>query len=228
MFPKIWKVIRNVELGLHMSVYEFLDYATEHFDKSHDAVHAKTVYSNATKIANNLIKHNSDLKNKFNQCLFQFCALLHDVVDHKYIKLGKSITREHLAKYIDFRLGYENRAVFFDVIDNISYSKQKSGTAKVLDDINRVYQIAVSDADKLEALGETGIQRCYEFAKVLNPSADEETITTKVVEHCYDKLLGLHKYIESDLGKQLAKPLTDYIQNFVEKNDKKRKEMSES
>ena len=76
----------------------------------------------------------------------------------------------------------------------------------------------VSDADKLDAIGYAGIERCRDFSKYRAPNASCEEIEENVVEHMHDKLLKLlDQYIRTDSAKMIGQPLQkemlDYLEN---------------
>lgn len=213
LFPFIWKELDKIDCILNLPVEKFLQYTTRQFVSSHDATHAQKVYDNAKLIYISL-NPNPDI---LNAKILKYCSLLHDVLDYKYVKSGKTISREILYKYISFHLG-KNVQTFFNVIDNISYSKQKKKGIPPFDKETMQYLTAVNDADKLEALGYIGLQRCFNFAKELYPKLNKQELNKKVVEHCNEKLLDLPNYLLSDFGKGLSLPLTTIIQDFVKKN----------
>lgn len=192
---------------LDLDLFEFAKCATQYFDESHDYQHAHNVFINSFVLLHNY----ADCLNSLDEKLLMFCAMLHDVIDHKYQKLNKSIPRELLRSYIERHFDLPDTKRFFEVIDNISYSKQKN---KLPQNKDLIYMI-VSDADKLEALGNSGIKRCYNFAKILHPEADEKQLTQYVIEHCHEKLLTLHEYLYLDHAKELAKPLTQELWDYV-------------
>ena len=76
----------------------------------------------------------------------------------------------------------------------------------------------VADADKLDAIGYAGIERCRDFSKYRAPNASCEEIEENVVEHMHDKLLKLlDQYIRTDSAKMIGQPLQkemlDYLEN---------------
>ena len=75
----------------------------------------------------------------------------------------------------------------------------------------------VSDADKLDALGELGLQRCFDYARATNAGASEEAIYQQVVDHCHDKLLHLIDYMHTSESKNLAREEMKVIEAFVRK-----------
>ena len=87
-------------------------------------------------------------------------------------------------------------------------------------DIVKHYEILrniVSDADKIEALGEVGLERCFIYTREKNDSYTDEEVLADVRKHCEEKLLILRdKYIRTDPGKQLAEEGHNYIQQFMD------------
>jgi uncharacterized protein len=152
-------------------------------------------------------------------------AWLHDVRDHKY---PESISQEDLDKFIRTIEPDEKMFYFINkVIRNISWSKEANGQRenydKTFDEkLNIIYQIVlniVGDADRLEALGKIGIERCETFTRKILPNASEENIIKNVITHCFDKLLRIlpEGYIKTSYGKILAEPLHKEIEDFVKK-----------
>ena len=84
--------------------------------------------------------------------------------------------------------------------------------------VKKRFRDIVSDADKLDAVGYAGIERCRDFSKHRAPNASCEEIEENVVEHMHDKLLKLlDQYIRTDsaktIGKPLQKEMLDYLEN---------------
>lgn len=171
-------------------VLSFVQENTKIFDESHDWHHAIKVAYNSTKILNN--KH------------VLYLALLHDVCDHKY---PNSIPRSDLSRFIKDNLG--SYIVIDGMIDQISFSSQKT-----FDPVDPILE-AVRDGDRLEALGEIGINRCITIVKLRNKIVPDD-----VIVHCYEKLLRLlpEKYISSESGRRTAIPLHNDIVRYVRTN----------
>ena len=93
-------------------------------------------------------------------------ALLHDVCDHKY---SNSIKREDLDSFIYQCVGEDKGRDVIFIIDNVSFSKEekiRKGLAQPIPipDQLKLYLDIVRDADRLEAIGEIGIERCIAYS----------------------------------------------------------------
>lgn len=141
--------------------------------------------------------------------------MLHDVCDHKY---PESISREELVNFIETQLGHDKMEQVMFVVDNLSWSKEAKGQRKQPSEFLANYLKAVSDADRLEAIGQIGLKRCYEFTKAKNPLYTHEELITHVVIHCKEKLLRLYleNFIVSPCAREIALPLHREIEEFVE------------
>jgi HD superfamily phosphodiesterase len=94
-------------------------------------------------------------------------ALLHDVADHKYDHDGQL-----RAKVLEFlEAGQLHSGTVMACIDAISFSKERALGMRWYTATLEPYWVQirdiVSDADKLEALGAVGGQRCLEYAEEL-------------------------------------------------------------
>ena len=99
----------------------------------------------------------------------------------------------------------------FDLVQVVRSSRRNANLILFIRDI-------VSDADKLDAIGYAGIERCRDFSKYRAPNASCEEIEENVVEHMHDKLLKLlDQYIRTDSAKMIGQPLQkemlDYLEN---------------
>ena len=74
----------------------------------------------------------------------------------------------------------------------------------------------MSDADKLEALGTVGIDRCVEYTRVMNQDKSQAEQNRLVVKHADEKLLILHKYFYTTTGKAMAHTLTEEMTPIID------------
>ena len=188
-------------MDIDRNLMDFVIQHTSTFDSSHDVNHAISVYGNALDIAN----HDYPFIDKK---ILMYACLLHDVCDHKY---EHSVTKEERNDFIHKQLNNtEHSQCVIDVIENISYSQEVKGKRKTLPHPKCVYQDIVSDADKLEAIGKVGLDRCIAFTLARGGKVPDE-----VVEHCHQKLLKLKdNYIKTKRGKELAEPLHNVIDEY--------------
>ena len=187
------------------SLLEFVTRHTQHFDDSHNVQHALDVYKNAVTIAiTDYPEYDDDI--------LQYACMLHDVCDHKYA--DESISMEALTQFVYDSLPEAKATLVLDIINNISYSQEIKGKRKTLSETggHRMYQDIVSDADKLEAIGTVGIDRCIAYTRKCSG-----VIPADVVKHCHEKLLTLYpgNYIRTPTGRMLAGPLHDQIVSYM-------------
>jgi len=179
-------------------LYNFVKDSTSSFDESHDINHAFAVYINTMLIAN----ENMEID------ILTYTSMLHDVCDHKY---PQSIKKEKLIEFINQELGEQKCNRVIKIIDNISFSKQIKGLRETLNYPDNIYLDIISDADRLEAIGQVGLDRCIAYTKATNGLIPED-----VIKHCHEKLLLLKDhYIVTKKGKELAQPLHEVIENYI-------------
>ncbi|KAK3240629.1 hypothetical protein CYMTET_49540 [Cymbomonas tetramitiformis] len=78
--------------------------------------------------------------------------------------------RAYLSKLVCKR----EAELILKIIDNVSYSKEvKRGLDTFDSESALAARNVVSDADKIEAIGVKGLERCADFAREMNPSASE-------------------------------------------------------
>ena len=213
--PNIIKELFNLCLSL-----------TKDYDESHDITHHICVVENAFFILvdfelNKSIHENYSKiiisKKEYNRLmlLILYVAMLHDTVDHKYptnLEFNRKIMNDFLEKYIP---EFKNDILW--IINNISYSTEvKYGYPINSDPILQLARDIISDADKIESIGNIGISRCYQYIIASNPTLTFNEITKLVVQHCHDKLLKIKdNFIRTKPGLVLAESEHEIIANFV-------------
>ena len=146
-------------------------------------------------------------------------AWLHDVADHKYDHDGRLL--ESVKQFIKSNSENNNNSLL-TIIRKVSYSEearfQKENPNREDDFISdlglqdQIVRNIVSDADKLEALGKIGVDRCIEYSReVLKENGQNvttEQINSRVLKHAEEKLLRLKdNYIRTHSGKKIAEKL---------------------
>jgi uncharacterized protein len=170
-------------------------------------------------------------------------ALLHDADDGKFFPDNKH--NENLRLVL-----FDKTSEFINlVIDMVNLvSSSKNGDSIPPEIIGNEWKLIPRYADRLEAIGLIGIERCYIYSKKANmplyledtpkPKTEDDlwSIATieryqsyngnskSMIDHYYDKLLRLtffpiqNKYFEEECNKR-RKPVVDFILQFG-KNEK--------
>jgi uncharacterized protein len=137
-------------------------------------------------------------------------AWLHDIADHKYD--DKEGT---LEKQLD-EFGHQNISNYKDikqVIKYVSYSSENKAILagepldydKLLTPYYALVRHIVSDADKLEAIGQIGITRALEYTRHANPTYTEAEVIANVRQHADEKLLRLAgEFIRTPTAQNIA------------------------
>jgi uncharacterized protein len=181
-------------------------------DDSHGLGHAEAVAANSELILSKLAVAADDMAHM--QRLVASVALLHDVSDHKYDPKGEMVgkMREILSQFFS----NEEIQLIMDIIERISYSKENKTILKglpldweeKLGAQGCLVRDIVSDADKLEAIGLIGVERCIEYTKETNAGFDERQCVEQLIAHGKEKLFRLKdEFIRTAPGKELATPL---------------------
>jgi len=200
-------------------IVEFLIKHTKGFDSSHDSYHGFMVYKTTKKILeyerlnNNKIDYDIDTATTV--------SLLHDVRDHKY---ENCVSQEEFDKFLDDRVGSNQRDVINLMIQSISWSKRNKNPtldeelAKKLSVQHMHILKAVRDADLIEAIGKKGILRCETFVIAQSNSENMKEVPQKVVQHAKDKLIKLYpdNWISTKCGRSIAEPLHKEMMSFLE------------
>ena len=149
-------------------------------------------------------------------------AWLHDVADHKYDHDG---TLEQ--KLDDFgTANIWNYQEIKQVIKYVSFSTENkaiiAGTPlnflAILGAYYSQIRDIVSDADKLEAIGTIGIQRCIEYTTHTNPTHSHAQVISDVKKHADEKLLRLtSQFIKTPTARTIAnirhKEMVEWLHN---------------
>ena len=199
---------------LHQQIDDLFDICqelTHNYDESHDVNHHLEVLRNALSIMIQLESKSIELIT-----LVIFASTLHDIVDTKY-PTDVGIKRRKLIIFLNERSKIVNKNDVIWVIDNISFSNEvKFGYPTHPNPIVQLARDIVSDADKLESIGDIGIHRCTIYTKAINPNLSSQDINKLVIQHCHDKLIKIKdQYMRTMPGKTMAIPRHDIIAKFL-------------
>jgi HD superfamily phosphodiesterase len=188
-------------------------------DPSHGHDHMKQVKENSM-----IIYHGENINDPYIKNLCRIVAWLHDVADHKY---DKNNQLETIIKNFLFEHFPEDAKLIWDIIQRISYSKEvkqgRSDWLSILGEKGCIVRNIVSDADKLEAIGKIGMERCIDFSKEQyqhknnGENMPSNLLIEAVSKHADEKLLRLKdEFIITKTGKCLAESLHNDMINILE------------
>ncbi len=196
-------------------------------DESHGYNHMKKVAENSLEITHSDFKNHNNYEFILTHSII--VSWLHDVCDHKYDKDG--ILYKRVVNFLEEEFKNYSSLYIMNIIDRISYSKEvkaiKDGTinewVNILGKDGMIIRDIVSDADKIEALGTTGFERCILYTKEIyfkmnNKEIPYEILKKNVTDHANEKLLKLKdEYIKTKKGKEIALPLHNELVNLLDK-----------
>lgn len=168
--------------------------------------------------------------------IVELAALLHDIGDYKFFQgaeeAGVAKVREWVSSleispsFIDKIVEITSRISFMHTLINKSEGGGKKNSAVLT--LSREL-MAVTDADRLDAMGAIGIARAFTYGGFFNrpiydpaikPSktiTKEEYKTTEVpsINHFYEKLLKLKDMMHTKLGRKMAKRRHRFLNLFL-------------
>lgn len=183
----------------------FVQKTLENAEAGHDWFHIERVYKTALNI---------NEKEKGDEQVVIFAALLHDIADPKFNngdeELGPKVA-EHFLKSISIDEGVIAHVKL--IIQNMSFKNSFDGDGFT----SKEMQI-VQDADRLDAIGAIGIARAFTYGGFKNrvlydPAIKPEQHLTKesyknttapTINHFYEKLLLLKDMMNTEAGKVIA------------------------
>ena len=189
----------------------------------HDWWHTHRVRKLALRIAR---------EEKADPFIVEMAALLHDIGDYKFSGGDEKQGQEKVTRYLK-SLPLDSSLIqkIHNVITNTSFMKTLS-----LDDNTAIGEKspefkAVSDADKLDALGAIGIARAFTYGGYYrrpiydpgippNPHISQEeykTTENPSLNHFYEKLLKLKDMMYTTYGKRLAQGRHRFIEEYLKR-----------
>lgn len=166
-----------------------------------------------------------------NAFVAQAAALLHDTYDDKLfddVELAKARVIKLLT---DIAVPAEQQVDIFNIIDNMSWSKQRFGKPVRLSLAGKIVQ----DADRLDAIGAIAIARAIQFGAIkgdplYDPAMPPRRIATKaayrkgegntVINHFYEKLFLLKDYLNTLEGQRIGIERDRIMHDFVNQFEK--------
>lgn len=190
-------------------------------DESHGYAHMEKVAKNSIDI----VLHDYKDHRLFNSIMKDVIvvAWLHDVYDHKYDK--DNILRQQTLDFLKSQSFVLFPSYIMNIIERISYSTEVKCIKEnkitewndILGELGMIVRDIVSDADKIEALGKIGFDRCVLYAKehylkTTGEQIPDQLLKKRVLEHANEKLLRLKdEFIKTKRGKEIAEPLHNQL-----------------
>ncbi len=178
---------------------------TSVYDKAHNFDHHLDALENVFNISA------SELDSEKDKEIAYLAIIIHDAFDHKEVSSQEKL--EELQKdCLDHVFNGDKHEYdeVMQIITTMSYSKMAKNNDKPIplgnDRLEKIRDV-VSDGDKLEAIGQIGLQRCHEYLEGHFPELVGEELQKDVVKHFEEKLLRLDQFILTQKGGEMAKPL---------------------
>ncbi|WOO88869.1 HD domain-containing protein [Mollicutes bacterium LVI A0078] len=166
-------------------------------------------YDHAYRVVNNVKLIAKEVECDYDICVIS--AYVHDLIDRKVVDDIDSEIIE-LEEFLRTGLGLEQVKVehILKICNTISYSKNL--------ELESVEAMVVQDADRLDALGATGIARTIEYSVSVNRPiyiADDKSDDT-AIGHFHSKLYKLPALMNFEISKEIAKTKLEVMYLFEE------------
>ncbi|KAG7089379.1 hypothetical protein E1B28_011069 [Marasmius oreades] len=194
------------------------------YDPSHDAYHVQRVRKTALTIAN-------ALPVKPDLLVVELAALLHDVLDKKYVSPQQAADPysfflplfSKAAKNSSLDLVRDGRAqLITQIVENVSWTTETKlrATGQWGTWHNECTELhCVQDADRLDAIGAFGVMRCaaYNASKnnPLHTPREDPCLGKSAIQHFHDKLVHIEGRLKTEPGKKLGKKRHKLIVDFI-------------
>lgn len=194
----------------------FVKTALKDAEGGHDWFHIERVYKNTLLISES---ENVD------KTIVALGALLHDIADSKFHNGDETVGPKKAREFLKTQNVSEQISEHvIKIIENISFSggnKTQDFHSKELD--------VVQDADRLDALGATGIARAFNYGgfknrKMYDPeispnlnmsSSEYKKSKAPTINHFYEKLLLLKDRMNTETGRKIAEERHLFMETFL-------------
>ena len=206
--------------GFHRWIAE----ATADRDESHGIEHFERVRQTALLIAEEELTEQWRASCRWPRpvLLLELAALAHDFLDHKYVD-GTALPARQAELLSALRsvasLSDEEARAVLLVAQNVSFSKETRGLLDLAGlqaaGCERLRDI-VSDADKVDALGDIGVRRLFLYHRHAFAEAEPAEVERLVRDFCREQLLLRADYMRTPLGRKLAAEGCEAVRRFME------------
>jgi HD superfamily phosphodiesterase len=190
----------NVHEKIAMQLFEYMKKHTKNWDDTHNHTHILQVISNL-----NWILDYTEKGIDFSVILF--VAILHEIFDHKYLNNSHfSASRQTHYDAIFKIIGFNTNRIL-NLIENVSFTREREGKQELFADPDNKHLDYVCDADRLAAIGDDGLKRCFDYQNYLYPTFSKDKLKELVRIHYGEKLSILVSggYFKTESGLRIAK-----------------------
>jgi HD superfamily phosphodiesterase len=164
-------------------------------DESHSIQHIYRVLGYLDRIYPDVVTN----ENPSNREILLWAAACHDNRDHKYTGcITDDEEKEFLEKHLESR-----SLVVMEIISKVSWSKQVALGRPAMERYGQLLYL-LQDADRLDAMGEQGLERCRIFNGLRNPGLSPQGLEGLVREHVEEKLIKLYDALNFDASRRVA------------------------
>lgn len=177
-------------------------------DIGHDLNHAIIVHRHGI----NAIESCGDKLSDEIRLSIELACLTHDLDDEKVVgkqEVELKYAKDFLDHYPDLNSGI--KTLIISMIKLVSCSKN----GDVLDNSNPTWMYIPRYCDRLEAIGDVGVERCLSFSKDRNrPLYNENTKIPKTLEEL-DNIATKNRYTEYCTGKRKSETTLDHFYDKI-------------
>ena len=193
----------------------FVKSELQNAEGGHDWWHIERVWKNAKTIAQ------SEPVNLF---IVELGALLHDIADHKFADESIGVLK---ARMFLTSLSVDKAVIdhVVSIMTNISFKGGNFAPEFFSPELS-----VVQDADRLDALGATGIARAFNYGgyknrELYNPNIKPvigmtieqyKNSTAPTINHFYEKLLLLKDRMNTITGRRMAEQRHQFMEKYLE------------
>lgn len=196
---------------------EFVKENQQKDEGAHDYWHIIRVWNNAKHIAKT---------EDVNGLVIELAALLHDIADYKFHGGDESVG-PRIA--VDFLTSLDVSSDIVKHVEQIILNMSFKGGSE-LKTFDTLELRVVQDADRLDAIGATGIARAFTYGGYVNRPIYDPTISPKLnmtpeeyknynsnsINHFYEKLLLLKDKIYTESAKAIALKRHLFLETFLD------------
>ncbi|MEH7799518.1 HD domain-containing protein [Bacillus pumilus] len=168
----------------------------------HDAAHIDRVRQLARQITN---QEGGSL------FVIEMAAIVHDIIDEKLSSEWKLSPQQLEHQLLFWEVNTRDIRYIMDIITTMSFRHRHKQNRPIT-----LEGAIVQDADRLDAIGATGIARVFTYAGAKGePHYSKDTQQGSVLKHMEEKLLKLKDLMNTHAGKQLAEDRHDLMSLFI-------------